>query len=282
MNIYPTMRSQKVIVFCDAISLACFTYIFTFSSADFFDEGPSVDLEFAIRNRTQKYLQSSSLKKRTKNHLFLMDHEDMPFTECHGNNAQFKDQQNDAKFVHLTDYSFQSWDDSLAKGTSSVNQRNDCHLWTSNNNFLAEDYCLENRFTASGRSNCHVNNNSISSKLGNASLRLIVVWPIEQIAVFFLLIIMNFAVTHSLGRISAKHFCKVAPLKESGHLTGSWLKARKELNHQLIALRPKRSRFAQMKGSICWKLISVNRHLITFQGPCRRMENYVLESIPNL
>ncbi|XWS42239.1 hypothetical protein CRYUN_Cryun17cG0151000 [Craigia yunnanensis] len=138
---------------------------------DFLNEGPSMDLEFAIRNRTQKYFPSSSLKKLTKDHLFLMDHEDMPFTECHGNNAQFKDQQNDTNFVHLTDYSLQSWDDFLAKGISSVNQRSDCHLWTSDNNFLAEDNFLGNRSTASGRSNGHVSNNSIISKLGNASLK---------------------------------------------------------------------------------------------------------------
>ncbi|XVF18152.1 hypothetical protein REPUB_Repub10bG0187600 [Reevesia pubescens] len=138
---------------------------------DFFDEGPSMDSEFAIRNRTQKYQLSSSLEKPAIDHLFLMDHEDKPFEECHGNNVQFKDQQNDRKFVHWTDYSFQSCDDSLAKGTSSVNQRSDCHLWTTDNNFLAEDYFSENKFTASGRSNCHANNNSISSKLGNASLK---------------------------------------------------------------------------------------------------------------
>ncbi|XWS33960.1 hypothetical protein CRYUN_Cryun22dG0127500 [Craigia yunnanensis] len=86
---------------------------------DIFD-GPSVDLEFAIRNRTLKYQLSSTLAKLTVDHLFLMDHEDIPFEECRGNNAQFEDHQNDTKFVHWTDCSFQSWDDSLAKGTSSV------------------------------------------------------------------------------------------------------------------------------------------------------------------
>ena len=61
-------------------------YIFTFSSTDIFD-GPYVDLEFAIRNRTLKYQLSSLLEKLTIDHLFLMDHEDIPFEECHGNNA---------------------------------------------------------------------------------------------------------------------------------------------------------------------------------------------------
>ncbi|KAK6258076.1 hypothetical protein SCA6_012550 [Theobroma cacao] len=137
---------------------------------DFFDEGPSVDSEFATRKRrTQKYRPSSSLEKLTTDHLFLTDHEDIPFEECHVNNAQFRDQQNNMKFVHWTDYSFQSWDDSLVKGTSSVFERSDCCFLTTNNNSLVEDYFLENRFTASGRSNCHVNNNGICSKLGNAS-----------------------------------------------------------------------------------------------------------------
>ncbi|XP_022741001.1 DNA mismatch repair protein MLH3 [Durio zibethinus] len=140
-------------------------------SYDFFDEAPSADLEFAIRNRTKKYQPSSPLEKLTIDPLSLMDHEDIPFEESHENNAQFEDPQNDTEFVHWTDYSFQSWDNSVAKGTSLVNQRSDCHLWTSDNNFLAENYFYENRFTASGRSNCHVNDNSISSKLGNASLK---------------------------------------------------------------------------------------------------------------
>ncbi|XP_021275335.1 DNA mismatch repair protein MLH3 isoform X4 [Herrania umbratica] len=137
---------------------------------DFFNEGPSVDSEFATRKcRTQKYQPSTSLEKLTTDHLFLTDHEDIPFEECHGNNAQFRDQQNNMKFVHWTDYSFQSWDDSLVKGTSSVFERSDCCLLTSDNSSLVEDYFLENRFTASGRSNCYVNNNGICSKLGNAS-----------------------------------------------------------------------------------------------------------------
>ncbi|XVE87550.1 hypothetical protein DITRI_Ditri18aG0126500 [Diplodiscus trichospermus] len=139
---------------------------------DIFDEGPSVDLEFAIRNSTQKYMPSSSLKKLlTEDHLFPMEHEDMPFEERHGNNARFKNQQNDTKFVNWTDYSFQSWDNSLTEGTSAVNQRSHCHLWTSDNNFLPEDY-FENKATTPGRSSCHVDNNTMSSKLGHASLKI--------------------------------------------------------------------------------------------------------------
>ncbi|XP_012469203.1 DNA mismatch repair protein MLH3 isoform X1 [Gossypium raimondii] len=137
---------------------------------DFFD-GSSVDLEFATRKRTKKYQPSSSLDKLTIDNLFLMDHEDTPFEECNGNTAQFKDQQNDMKFVHWTDYSFQSLGDFLSKGGSIVNQRSDWHLWSSDNNILAEDHFLENRFIASGRPNYHVNNNNISSKLGNESLK---------------------------------------------------------------------------------------------------------------
>ncbi|KAA3457610.1 DNA mismatch repair protein MLH3 isoform X2 [Gossypium australe] len=136
---------------------------------DFFD-GSSVDLEFATRKRTKKYQPSSSLDKLTIDNLFLMDHVDTPFEECNGNTAQFKDQQIDMKFVHWTDYSFQSLGDSLSKGGSIVNQRSDWHLWSSDNNILAEDHFLENRFIASGRPNYHVNNNNISSKLGNESL----------------------------------------------------------------------------------------------------------------
>ncbi|KAG8497672.1 hypothetical protein CXB51_008920 [Gossypium anomalum] len=137
---------------------------------DFFD-GSSVDLEFATRKRTKKYQPSSSLDKLTIDNLFLMDHEATPFGECNGNTAQSKDQQNDMKFVHWTDYSFQSLGDSLSKGGSIVNQRSDWHLWSSDNNILAEDHFLENRFIASGRPNYHVNNNNISSKLGNESLK---------------------------------------------------------------------------------------------------------------
>ncbi|XP_040937554.1 DNA mismatch repair protein MLH3 isoform X3 [Gossypium hirsutum] len=137
---------------------------------DFFD-GSSVDLEFATRKRTKKYQPSSSLDKLTIDNLFHMDREDTPFEECNGNTAQFKDQQNDMKFVHWTDYSFQSLGDSLSKGGSVVNQRSDWHLWSSDNNILAEDHFLENRFIASGRPNYHVNNNNISSKLGNESLK---------------------------------------------------------------------------------------------------------------
>ncbi|KAB2036445.1 hypothetical protein ES319_D03G001600v1 [Gossypium barbadense] len=137
---------------------------------DFFD-GSSVDLEFATRKRTKKYQPSSSLDKLTIDNLFLMDHEDTPFEECNGNTAQFKDQQNDMKFVHWTDYSFQSLGDFLSKGGSIVNQRSDWHLWSSDNNILEEDHFLENRFIASGRPNYHVNDNNISSKLGNESLK---------------------------------------------------------------------------------------------------------------
>ncbi|KAG4153610.1 hypothetical protein ERO13_D03G001700v2 [Gossypium hirsutum] len=137
---------------------------------DFFD-GSSVDLEFATRKRTKKYQPSSSLDKLTIDNLFLMDHEDTPFEECNGNTAQFKDQQNDMKFVHWTDYSLQSLGDFLSKGGSIVNQRSDWHLWSSDNNILEEDHFLENRFIASGRPNYHVNDNNISSKLGNESLK---------------------------------------------------------------------------------------------------------------
>lgn len=130
-----------------------------------------MDLEFATRKRTKKYQPSSSLDKLTIDNLFLMDHEDTPFEECNGNTAQFKDQQNDMKFVHWTDYSFQSLGDSLSKGGSIVNQRSGWHLWSSDNNILAEDHFLENRFIASGRPYCHVNNNNTSSKLGNEFLK---------------------------------------------------------------------------------------------------------------
>lgn len=170
MNEFIQSCSHRKFLSFPMLSLGMLHLYFYLFLTDFFDERSSSDLEFAIRNKTRKYQPSSSVKNVTIDHLFLMDHEDMPFEECHGNDAQFKDQQNDTKFVHWTDYSFQSWDDSLAKGTSSVNQRNDCQLWKSNNNFLEEDYFLENRSTASGRSNFHVNNNSVSSKLGNASL----------------------------------------------------------------------------------------------------------------
>ncbi|XVF16034.1 hypothetical protein REPUB_Repub09cG0206800 [Reevesia pubescens] len=202
-----------------------------YMAEDFFDEEPSVDSEFAIKNSTQKYQPSSPLEKPTIDHLFVMDHEDIPF-ECHGNNSQFEDQQNELKFVHWTDNSFHGWDDSLAKGTSWVNQRSNCHLWTSDKNFLAEDYFLENRFTASGRSNCHVNKNSIRSMLGNVSLKVESGVTNGTARSVFPFDYPNFAT----GRMSANLFCKVAPSKETGYLTGSWFKVRKELNHQLITI----------------------------------------------
>ncbi|KAK8996225.1 hypothetical protein V6N11_076468 [Hibiscus sabdariffa] len=139
--------------------------------AEDFSDGASLDLEFATRKRTKKYQPSSSLDKLTIDNLFLMEHEDMSFEKYNGNTTQFKDQQNDMKFVPWTDFSFQSWGDSLSKASSIVNQRSDWHLWSSDNNFLAENYFLETGFMASGRSNCLVDSNNISSKLCNEFLK---------------------------------------------------------------------------------------------------------------
>ncbi|GMI86304.1 MUTL protein homolog 3 [Hibiscus trionum] len=139
--------------------------------AEDFSDGAFMDLKFATRKRTKNHQPSSSLDKLTIDNLFLMEHEDMPFEECNGNTTQFKDQQNDMKFVHWTDYSFQSWGDSLSKAASIVNQRSDWHLWSSDNNFVAEDYFLETGFMASRRPNCLMDNNNISSKLCNEFLK---------------------------------------------------------------------------------------------------------------
>ncbi|KAK8653150.1 hypothetical protein V6N13_127163 [Hibiscus sabdariffa] len=139
--------------------------------AEDFSDGASLDLEFATRKRTKKYQPSSSLDKLTIDNLFLMEHEDMPFEKYNGNTTLFKDQQNDMKFVPWTDFSFQSWGDSLSKTSSIVNQRSDWHLWSSDNNFLAENCFLETGFMASGRPNCLVDNNNISSELCNEFLK---------------------------------------------------------------------------------------------------------------
>ncbi|KAE8707174.1 MUTL protein, putative isoform 3 [Hibiscus syriacus] len=93
----------------------------------------------------------------------------MPFEKNNGNKP-FKNQQSETKFSHWTDYSFQSWSDSLSKEAFIVNQRSDWHLWSSDNNFVSEDYFLENGFVASGRPNCLMYNN-ISSKLCNEFLK---------------------------------------------------------------------------------------------------------------
>ncbi|XP_038997627.1 DNA mismatch repair protein MLH3-like [Hibiscus syriacus] len=140
----------------------------SYVAEDFFD-GSLMDLEFATRKRTKKYQLSSSLDKLAIDNLFLMEHEDMPFEKNNGNKP-FKNQQSETKFSHWTDYSFQSWSDSLSKEAFIVNQRSDWHLWSSDNNFVSEDYFLENGFVASGRPNCLMYNN-ISSKLCNEFLK---------------------------------------------------------------------------------------------------------------
>ncbi|KAI9394506.1 hypothetical protein POPTR_005G101900v4 [Populus trichocarpa] len=141
---------------------------------DFFDADFS---GFAIKKGGVKIHQSSHhliscpLKMLDKevDHLFHGKHDKVP-QEFYSNVSEFKEEQVDKEFVLQGDYSSQTWNGSISGYMPRATKTDECHLLTSDKNFLLTDNCfLEDSFTTRERLSDHMQSHFSSSEWQNES-----------------------------------------------------------------------------------------------------------------
>ncbi|XP_061971133.1 DNA mismatch repair protein MLH3 isoform X2 [Populus nigra] len=141
---------------------------------DFFDADFS---GFAIKKGGVKIHQSSHhliscpLKMLNKevDHLFHGKHDKVP-QEFYSNVSEFKEEQVDKEFVLQGDYSSQTWNGSISGYMPRATKTDECHLLTSDKNFLLPDNCfLEDSFTTRERLSDHMQSHFSSSEWQNES-----------------------------------------------------------------------------------------------------------------
>lgn len=141
---------------------------------DFFDADFS---GFAIKKGGVKIHQSSHhliscpLKMLNKevDHLFHGKHDKVP-QEFYSNVSEFKEEQADKEFVLRGDYSSQTWNGSISGYMPRATKTDECHLLTSDKNFLSTDNCfLEDSFTTRERLSDHMQSHFSSSEWQNES-----------------------------------------------------------------------------------------------------------------
>nr|XP_034889821.1 DNA mismatch repair protein MLH3 isoform X1 [Populus alba] len=141
---------------------------------DFFDADFS---GFAIKKGGVKIHQSSHhliscpLKMLNKevDHLFHGKHDKVP-QEFYSNVSEFKEEQVDKEFVLQGEYSSQTWNGSISGYMPRATKTDECHLLTSDKNFLLPDNCfLEDSFTTRERLSDHMQSHFSSSEWQNES-----------------------------------------------------------------------------------------------------------------
>lgn len=132
---------------------------------------------FAIKKGRVKTHQSShhliscplKMLHKEVNHLFHGEHDKVP-QEFYSNVSEFKEEQVDKESVLQSDYSFQSWNKSISGYMPTSSKTNECHLLTSDKNFLLPDNCfLEDSFTIRERFSDHMQSHFSSTEWQNES-----------------------------------------------------------------------------------------------------------------
>ncbi|KAJ6413347.1 hypothetical protein OIU84_006191 [Salix udensis] len=121
-------------------------------------------------HQSSHHLISCPLKMLHKevNHLFHGEHDKVP-QEFYSNVSEFKEEQVDKESVLQSDY-FQSWNKSISGYMPTSSKTNECHLLTSDKNFLLPDNCfLEDSFTIRERFSDHMQSHFSSTEWQNES-----------------------------------------------------------------------------------------------------------------
>ncbi|XP_020532764.1 DNA mismatch repair protein MLH3 isoform X2 [Jatropha curcas] len=218
---------------------------------DFLDADVSENFEFAVnkceiqKHKSSHHHASSHFKIPAKEvgHIYSRGSDKVPFQGFCMNISEFKEQETDTEFLCHSDYTLQSWNGYLSKHASTINQKSDNHLWTSDDNFLSSgDYFLEDRFTARQRSSDYEQGDTLGLEWQSESPKITSVEIKEFSGGPFSLDYHKFGDELEVSKNNEKPFLKSCSSQRSMPLDRSLFKSEEGLEFPINDFKTKRRR----------------------------------------